>query len=532
MGGLRQYVGNMVSAFGKLSQGKRLAVLAGAAAVLSLVVLAGVYWSRPAYSPLFTGLTEKDAAAIVAKLQDQRIPYKLSPDGTSIFVPAAQVAQTRLDLAEAGLPTGGVVGLELFDTNKLGTTDFQQRINLVQALQGELTRTIMQIDQVEAARVHIVLPQDSVFVGQARPATAAVLVKLKPGETLDAQQVRGIVNLVAHSVEGLDTQNVVVIDDTGRVLSAGLAQDNSAVQAAGDQLALQQDVEAHLQQNLQSLLDQVLGPGNSVVRVQADLDFNKQITESSIFQPAANNQGIVRSIQQLQETFKGTGTVAGGVPGSSSNGAGIPTYPAGGTNGTSDYSRTETTTNYEISQTNQRLEVAPGAVKRLSVAVVVNRQLTADEQKSLQGLVSAAIGYDATRNDVISVTGIPFDTSLLQALKNELDQEAKAQSRTRLFTYIGSGVLLAALAGGIIFLLNRRKSMGQPAAAPAGAPAGEQPGLSPAGVPGAEETGLLPGLTLGQPDQDRDRMRQGLEQLARQKPEVVAQLIRMWMNEE
>lgn len=501
-------------------------LLAMVAAVISVAVLAGVYWSRPSYSPLFTGLTEKDAAAIVAKLQDEHIPYKLSTDGTSIFVPSAQVAQTRLDMAAAGLPTGGVVGLELFDTQKLGTTDFQEQVNLVQALQGELTRTILQIEQVEAARVHIVLPQDSVFVGQSRPATAAVLVKLKPGETLDSQQVRGIVNLVAHSVEGLDPQNVVIIDDTGRVLSSGFGGDDQQLTAAGDQLALQQDVENHLQTSLQSLLDQVLGPGNSVVRVQAELNFNKQVTESTVFEPATNDQGIVRSIEQVQETFKGTGTAAGGVPGSSSNGAGVPSYATTGTNGTSDYTHTETTTNYEISQTNEHLEVAPGAVKRLSVAVVVNRQLTADEEKSLEGLVSAAIGYDAARNDVISVTGIPFDTSLLQALKSELDQEAKAQSRSRLYTYVGAGVL-AVLLGVVIVLWVRRRPAPKEVAGPA-----MQPGAVPSTAPPAEPTVELPGFPLGQLDQDHDRMRQSLEQLAKQKPELVAQLIRMWMNEE
>ncbi|MDA8064299.1 MAG: flagellar basal-body MS-ring/collar protein FliF [Thermaerobacter sp.] len=489
-------------------------VLAGGAALLLLVLVvflvARASVGQP-YVSVFTNLQPTDAAAIVKKLGDAKIPYRLSAGGTAVSVPQPQAAQARLSMAAAGLPNQGTVGFSIFQQNQLGMSSFQQHVEYLQALEGELDRTLNQMSGVQATRVELVLPKPSVFTSQTQPATAAVFLKLEPTAQLSSGQVRAVVNLVAHSVQGLSTKNVVVVDNLGQVLSA--AGTGAGTSAATGDLALAQKVDTELQGKLQTLLSQVLGPGNVATQVTATLNFNPGTVTRKIFQPTANGQGILKSEQALKETFSGTGQVPGGVPGTKSN---ISTYPAlTGNTGTSTYAKTQTNQSFDVSQVDSTTRIVPGAVRRLSVAVVVNQNLSATQRRAIQNLVASAVGSDPARQDQITVTGMPFNTTLTKALQKQMNAERSATQQRNLVQMAGEGAILAALLVAAFMLLRRRsKAPSHRAAIPTG----------------REEAAPAP--PLSPEEQQRIRKREEVEGMARQKPENVADIVRAWMKEE
>lgn len=488
----------------------------GAALLAGLLLLAARGSRGPAMEPLFTRLEAADAAAIVAQLEEQGVPYQLAGDGSAILVPADQVDRLRLDLAAQGLPREGTVGFELMDDLPLGATEFERRVQYVRGLQGELARTIARIEGVEAARVHVVLPEESPFIGETRPATAAVFVQLRPGADLEPGQVQAIMNLVAAGVEGLQPQDVTVVDAGGRLLSAEVrpGATDGEEPAAGDRFEMEREFEQQLQHSLQTLLEQVLGPGNVVARVNAELNFDRQTTERRLFEPPDDGgQGILRSIQELEETFTGEGAPAG-VPGD----ANIPTYPqVNGGNG--EYRRNERTANYEVNEVIDRVQVAPGAVKRLSVAVVVNGELTPERQQALGQVVAAAIGSDPARQDQVQVVGMPFNTDVADRIQRSLDEERQAREAAwRLAWMVAGGLAVVALVALAFVAWRRRRT---PAGEPVPAAGDEGAGI-PAPVP-------PPVRANGRPQSAG--VYEQVSELVRNQPEHVAQVIRTWLAE-
>ncbi len=492
--------------------------------VLLLIVLS-LESRGPRYVPLFSELDPKDAADIVARLEEQKVPYRLSGGGRTVDVPEPMVHRTRLLLAQEGLPRNGVVGLEIMDKFNLGATEFDKRVQYLRAIQGELTRTILQIDGVEAARVHLNVPEPSLFVREQKPASAAILLRLRPGAQLEPGQVRGIMHLVAGSVEGLKPENVTVLDENGKILSAEVAETADAGGAAvNGNLAVQAQFEKQLQTSVESLLEQVLGPGNVVARVRAELNFDQQTVERELFQPLKDDQGIVRSIEELQERFRGSGQPAGGVPGVDAN-AGIPTYQMSGS-GEGEYQRTHVTRTFEINKVREQIAVAPGAVKRLSVSVVVNRNLTPQQEASIRQAVMAAVGSDPQRRDQITVVGMPFNTDLADQLKGQTGEKAGRQGapwvKNAVVAAAGVLVMIAFLA---TVIRGRRRAASR------------------------EEEERLARELLAQSDaaqakaEEEARQKQAetawqmelqaqVTALARQKPEEVAQIVRSWLSEE
>lgn len=511
--------------------GTRTGLFAGLAGALAVAVLVGVLameLKSPRYVPLFSELDSRDAGDIVKKLDEQGIPYRLTSGGSAISVPEPVVHRTRLSLAQEGLPRSGVVGLEIMDKFSLGATEFDKRVQYLRAIQGELTRTIMQIEGVKEARVHLNIPEPSLFVRDERPATASILLKLRPGVTLDPSKVRGITHLVAGSVEGLKPGGVTVLNDGGTLLSGETGGEGDAFGVHPSQnLLVQQNFQQQLEKSLQTLLEQVLGPGNVAARVTAEMNFDQQTVEKELFEPINENQGIERSMQELTETFRGAGVAGGGVPGTASN-LDVPVYPT--TEGAnSEYEKSSVTRTFEINKTRQIVTVAPGAVKRLSVSVVVDRELTGGQSDMISALVSAAVGYDPDRKDQISVIGLPFDTSLADGLKGAAGSEAGAsgEKKSSLVTYLiyagaGVGVIGAFVTA---FLLARRKAskekerlalelmelQRQSAREAAAAKSVREPSLEMAAAASLQ----------GQ-----------VSSLARQKPDEVAQIIRSWLQEE
>jgi flagellar M-ring protein FliF len=464
--------------------------------------------------PLFTGLALEDAAAIVERLQEGNVPYRIGERGDSILVPASRLHEVRMMVAATGLPTGGVVGLESLDGASWASTDVERQARLVQALQGELTRTILQIRGVNAARVHIVLPRESIFAGQSRPSAAAVMVEMRPGHSLSRDQVQAVVHLVTGAVPDLAPERVTVLDARGQLLSAG-ADPEAGPGLLQNRTELRQSMESQLSGQVQSMLEQVMGPGNALVTVRVELDFDQRETEQVLLQPAA--EPLIRSRQEIRETFEGTGSPPGGLPGTASNlpGASIPVYAMGGTaGGDSEWERTQIVVNYEFSETREKVVEAPGQVSRLSASVVLNRQLTPEEEAAVARLAGAALGLDPTRGDELVVVGMPFDTSLADQLREGLGEPARAPFAW--WPFAAGGALLLMLAVALATRLRTRRRR-RPSLALV---AGEQltPAVAPqAAVPAAAAAGKA---SLAE-----------LAELARHKPETVARLLRTWISD-
>lgn len=495
--------------WGNLKQPQKIVVItAGAAVLVLLLVLIITSAKGPDYEILWSNLDPADAGQIVNELEKQGIPYKLTDGGRTIKVPADQVYRTRLSLASIGLPSSGIVGFESMGASGIWSTDFERQVQYVRALSGELTRTIKSISGVEDARVHVVLPDPSVFIDEQKQATAAVLIKTTPGYDLPSSSVKGIVNLVASSVEGLTPDKVTVVDASGRLLSQNLGHDyiGAGELPPNSVLELTSSTERELEERLLALLTPVLGPGNVVCQVRAELNMDQVRVVDTEY--TSEPPGILRSSQQTSEIYQGTGSVIGGTAG----GLDVPSYAAPG-GGETQYQRSDVIENFEVNQRITETIVTPGTISRLSVAVVVNRSLDEELKDSITETVSAALGLDPTREDQISVTGLFFDTSLVDSISGAFEP-VETLPRTYLYAVIAGA---AVIAGIVIFLLVRRRGRER-----------EMEEISEEiRAPIEEELVVTPPEVLA-----RQQSRQNVERLARTNPEVVATLIKSWLLED
>lgn len=384
-----------------------------AALVLSIAIFAVIILqSRGANQQLlYANLSANDAAGVTEWLKAQKIPYSLKDGGKSIWIPVDNIYQARLDLAANGLPSGGGVGFEIFDKQSFALTDYVQKVNYSRALQGELARTVSSLAPVESTRVHLAIPEKRLFKSQQQATTASVILSLVPGKSLNDEQVQGIVHLVAGSVGGLEPENVKVIDSNGMVLGSDDEKDRLL---STDMLAYQREVELRMQLRAQDLLDRTMGVDNALVRVTATIDFSQVEKTEELFD---GDDPVVRSEQINNES--NTTNTSGGVPGVESNLGNDPSQ--NGSAGKAS-SRNARTTNYEISKTVSRIINPVGTVTKLSVSVLVSDRTkvnpdtqevetvvrTKNELRTIQNMVSSAIGIDADRGDVINVTSMPF----------------------------------------------------------------------------------------------------------------------------
>lgn len=496
---------------------KQKYLIAGSALLIFFGILAWSYWwgSRPENVPLFTNMDVKDAGEVAAKLKESKIPYEIGNNGSTILVSSKDVYRVRLELASQGLPKGNK-GFEIFDQNKFGATEFQNKVNYLQALQGELTRTIEQMSEIEKARVHIVLPEDSLYKKNEKPATASIMIKLKPSAQLSPEQVKGIVNLVAHSIQGLKPENVTVVDSFARVLNDQNNTQNIPSATTLTQLELTKKVQDDLQRSAQSLLEQVLGPGKAAVRVSVELNFDQRTVDRQVFEPVVDDKGIIRSSQDTSESYKGT-PQAGGVPGTTSN---IPGYVTSN-NTASQYEKKESTRNYEINETKEKLVVTPGSIRRLTVAVLVDGNVTKAQQDTITKTVSSALGFNQARGDVVSVESIPFSTELADKQRKEELELEQQQARLQ---WMKLGAVAVAVIGFFFLLrsLMRRRQAEEDEA--------DMMELTQS----IQEQHALEMAAAETNSQDRERMaqREAIAKLAKGKPDEVAQLIKTWLSEE
>ena len=415
---LRERLDPIVARLG--GERRALIALVGLASVVGILALS--WWAtRPAWVPVFTDLPLESIGKLTDKLGEASIEYKLEDGGTKLLVPATEVARARVALARDGLPNAGRPGLELFDQPSWGMTDFTQRINYRRALEGELERTIAKMRGVESAEVHLALHEISTFRQPEKRTAASVVVKLRNGAEPPADVVRGIAQLVASSVSGLASDDVMVIDDSGRLLS--VPNDGSGAGVANRQLAAQQDMEAYLRTKVEQLVTPITGPGNARVSVSAALNFDQVDRMTQLVDP--ERQAL--TTEQRAEIIPG------------------PQGGAGSNNRSSSY---------ENSRSLENFTGAIGTVRRLTVAVLVNEgsaAATGDdrdaaaarmaaEMEQIRALVAAAVGIDTTRGDVVSVSSFPFDGTRIGHEERTVWETARSLQRPIL---LGLGLLLA-----------------------------------------------------------------------------------------
>jgi flagellar M-ring protein FliF len=393
---------------------RKIALSAVTAFSIALFALIIIQARTADYQLLYANLEEKDAASVVSWLKGERIEYQLKNNGKNIWISASKLYETRLELASNGLPSGGGVGFEVFDKQSFALTDFVQKVNYTRALQGELARTITSLAPVEATRVHLALPEKRLFKNQQKNASASIIVTLSKGDSLDNDQVQGIIHLVSGSVEGLTPDNVTVINSYGKVLKGNAKKDDEQ-RFSVDMLVFQQEIERRMETRAQDLLDKTMGYGQAMVRITADLDFAKVEKTEELFDA---DDPVIRS-EQLHEESSGK-TSAGGIPGVESN---LQGNTATQNSSTPPSSKTSRTTNYEISKTISKTVNPIGTIKNLSVSVLLSDKIipakdedsqptvetrNAEELKSIENMVASALGLDSERGDIINVVSMPF----------------------------------------------------------------------------------------------------------------------------
>ncbi len=404
---------------------------------------------KETYQTLFAGLSTEDASMIVSKLKELKVPYQLGLGGTAVYVPKERVYDVRLMLAgQNALPGGAGMGFELFDKTNYGMTEFMQNVNYKRAIQGELSRTINQMPEIKASRVHLAIPEKTLFTDKEKETTASVFLRIKPGKSLSKDQVAGIVQLVAGSVEGLKSDNVTLVDSSGKILYKNTGSGvPSTIALSGQQFELQKGVEKTLEESVQSMLDKFIPSNKSIVRANVELNLRKIEKVEEEVQP--NKSVITTEKKSKEKNINKTGG-PGGVPGVASNvpnaaGKSKPDVKTdlAASSRTSESEREESQISYEVSKTVRKIVEPFGDIKRISLAIAVDGKYekvkgqkgeelkyTPRSQKELsdiKGIVSRAVGYDEERGDKIEVLNVPFEVETLADEKGAIDSAERKE---------------------------------------------------------------------------------------------------------
>jgi len=400
---------------------------------VSLVLVAGAvlagltsfaHWNRERdFRPLYSELSQEDAAAVLAKVRESGNEFRLAENGSAVLVPSSKVAELRLQLAAAGVPKSGRIGFELFDKTNFGASDFAEQVNYHRALEGELERSVMALAAVEQARVHITLARDSVYLDSKQPAKASVLVKLRAGAQLSAQNVAAICQLAASAVEGLAPEAVSVVDMRGNLLNRA-RKPASADEGEPSEAALdyRQKIEHDLLAKIDNTLTPLLGEDRFRATASAECDFSSAEQSDETFDPS---KSVMVTSQKTEDITGGGGVTAGGVPGTASN---LPKPPARVAGSSGGVARRTENISYQSSRSVRRVRTPEGTVKRLSVALLVDSEVrwegtgptakriveapSAEKLKTIHDLVVGVIGLNAERGDQLVIETLPFESTL------------------------------------------------------------------------------------------------------------------------
>jgi flagellar M-ring protein FliF len=543
--------------------------------VVAAVVAAGLYalvhWHKENdFKPLFTGLANEDAAAIVQKLKESGVEYRLPESGGAVLAPSGRLAELRLSMAAAGLPKSGRIGFELFDKTNLGATEFTEHVNYRRALEGELERSVNSLAEVEQSRVHITFPKDSVFLDSQQPAKASVLVKIRPGSRLSAQNVQAIDHLVASAVEGLSPDAVSVLDMNGNLLGRPKAAgglDGPEPSEAG--LDYRHKVEADLLAKINATLEPLLGANKFRAGVSVECDFAGGEQSEEIYDPART---VMLTSQRTEDT---TGSASpNGVPGTASS---LPRPTSRPGSGSSRTSRMTENVTYQTSRTVKKTRLPAGGIRKISLSVLVDQDVTWEKEKNeyrrvlvppaadkltkIRDLVAGIAGFSADRGDQIVIETMPFETTLLLEPPPLPGTGAPAQpagpfgltvtwDRRTMGIAAGAAAGLIVLVFGVLILFRRKgQGPGNPVTMAQELPAGESG--PPPGALSAAESALQAKLAQREALQEQmdaqvlnslslapvitktaEVLAKHLREKIKQDPDVSAQILRAWIREE
>jgi flagellar M-ring protein FliF len=445
----KQMVGRMDSTWKNMGRGKRIGMIGMFLAFMIAVAVYYIFFGRTVYVPVFSGLEMNDSANIVKKLDELKISdYRIADEGTTIMVPEGQVDRLRLDLAMDGLLPNSGKGFEIFDNAGFAITDEDRKIMYQRALQGELARSIMSLEEVEYARVHLALSQESVFAREAKSGNATVVVKINSLESLGPQQIKGIIALVSGALRDIPEGNVRVVDTNANLLSTGIFMEESELPAtalADRRMSMEDEFERNIEMGLQTMLEQALGVDKVIVKVNADMDFDSE--EVTVIE--YDDEKVIRSQQDHLIRVDGSTAEESSSPVDNN----LEYYIADPKNAAGDesISNYETVRNYEIGETRTHKIKAPGEVRRISTSVLYDGTLSDAQKLAINNIILAAVGYDESRGDIISVEGIPFDKTYQNELIVEMQEQEtvyleNTKSRQKRLLYGG-------IAGGFILLI-------------------------------------------------------------------------------
>ena len=533
-----------------LPRGTQFGAVFGVLALLAILVAMSFTAKTGDYRVLFPQLSDKDGGAVIDRLAQMNVPYRIADGGSSIMVPGSRVHELRMKLAQAGLPSSGPSaaagsgGYELLDKNSFGQTQVQERMKIQRAIEGELTTTIQSLDSVKSARVHLALPAQNGFFREQQKPSASVVLNLHPGRTLDRAQVAGIVRLVSGSVPELSPKAVSVVDSTGALLSAA-GDDETQLGLDSQQLQYRRELEATHHKRILALLEPVVGGDNVRATVTADVDFSQVMQTAEAYAPnqGADAKAAVR--EQRSEESNQPQAAAGGVPGAVANQPPVPAQaPINGAaqplgaqqaGGAGAATRREAATRFEVDKTTTVTRQAVGQVRRLNAAVVVNHRSTTDargktstqplsdkELQELTALVQQGIGFNADRGDVVKVVNVPFRTE--PVTPPEATPLWQQPWLLDLLRSAAAPFALALVALVVVFKLIK-PAMTQMLAPPPPPPA-QPPGSQLDEVVGAEP------LPLMAPQPQYVSKIESARAMARQNPAAVASIVRGWVNGE
>jgi flagellar M-ring protein FliF len=538
--------------------------------ILSIVVVAGGViaglvslsrWNQEHdFRPLYSSLSPEDAAAVLTKVKEGGTEFRISDNGTSVLVPSAKVAELRLQLAAAGIPKSGRIGFELFDKTNFGASDFAEQVNYHRALEGELERSVMSLSAVEQARVHITLAKESVFLESRQPAKASVLVKLRPGSQLTAQNVAAICQLTASAVDGLAPEAVSVVDMRGNLLNrarrASSADDSGPSSAEID---YRQQIEHDLLTKINSALDPLLGADKFRATAAVECDFSSAEQSEENFDPSKS----VMLTSQKTEDISG-GPVAAGVPGAASSLPRPTSRPVTGSNGVTRRSENIT---YQSSHTVRHVRVPEGAIKHMSVALLVDSDVrwegtgdkakrvvqppTPEKLKSIHDLVAGVIGFSAERGDQLVVESLPFESTLNPEPVSLAPKAAPVVPASPLdqllknkYVMIGAGVGVLVLLGIVVVAIKLGRSGGRRGVdldgqLPAGGAAGsldlgrqiEATLAEQAALRQKQENDALNALKLPPVTKKAEILTKHIGEQAKKDTTPMAHVLRAWMSE-
>jgi flagellar M-ring protein FliF len=451
------------------------------------------------FKVLYANLEIEEAATITDKLQQNNFKYKLENNGTTVLVDAKQIYEIRMSLAREGLPKRKGIGYELFDKTNFGMTDYVQKLNARRALEGELQRTIEGLEEVKSARIHIVIPEETIFLDQQKDAKASIVVKCISGKTLTKDQVRGITHLVSSSVDNLMPQNISIIDFDGKLLTSPFSEDEGAM-ASSKNLELQQNVEKYLENKTNQFLTNVLGPSKAFVKIACDLDFDKVERIMEKYDPESK---VVRSEERTDENSKNA--------------------PDG------DNTKERSLTNYEIDKTVANIAQEVGNIKRLTISAAIDGRYeasqdgktsnfvarTPEEIQNIEDIIKNSVGYDLARGDQITVKSVKFDN---EYARDELLQMRKSERDRNIMELVKYGILGLIGLGFIIFLWNLANTVAKAMNPP---------------VPAFEQFGVEEPIEEEIPEEMRksSEILERVEMLTREEPINIASIIRQWLDE-